>query len=126
MPKGLNIRSLLPDLVKLIESEGEYFSHRTALFLTGETSVFPETLTIVSPRRRRNRLIQGLPLVFVCHPKDKSRALQQASFVDLSLPVSTLEKTLIDLLADLKHAPPLATLADLFAKGSYTTVKLLF
>ncbi len=108
-----------------MELEGEYLSHQTALFLLGQIPDLPATLTAVSPRRRRHRTVGGRPLVFVFHPEEKTRHLQIAAFQQAALPVSTLEKTLLDLLADMHHAPPLPELAGLFVRLPYNPGALL-
>lgn len=100
-------QALFAALHRLIEAEGEYLSHQTALFLLGQIHDPPEILTLVSPRRRRPRTVEGRQLAFICLPEEKLKPQQEVSFGELTLTVSTLEKTLIDLLGYLDYAPPL-------------------
>ncbi len=125
MPCHQPANSLFQELETLMELEGEYLSHQTALFLLGQIPELPATLTAVSPRRRRNRTVGAHPLVFVFHPEEKTRHTQTASFGKTVLAVSTLEKTLLDLLTDLHHAPPLPELAALFVRLPYSPASLL-
>ncbi len=113
--EGFSFINIISELKKLLTVEGEYLSHSTALFILGQISTFPPSITIVSPRRRRNRVIQGVPLVFILHPPHRLKPTQNISFGKETLCVSTLEKTLIDLLADLDHAPPSTSRCQLFA-----------
>lgn len=108
-------QTLFAALHGLIEVEGEYLSHQTALFLLGQIQDTPPVLTIVSPRRRRPREVEGRALNFICLPPEKLRPQQQVAFGELTLAVSTLEKTLIDLVGYLDYAPPLEDLVRLFA-----------
>ncbi len=119
------LSELVQELETLIEFDGEYLSHQTALFLLGQTSQLPDELTIVSPRRRRNRQVGSRPLVFVFHSPDRIKPVQAAAFGKVTLTVSTLEKTLVDLLLDMDRAPDLKTLAALFARIPYKPVSLL-
>ncbi|NLI79975.1 MAG: hypothetical protein GX442_26455, partial [Candidatus Riflebacteria bacterium] len=125
MPASETLLPLFQDLASLMELEGEYLSHRTALFLLGQIPDLPAELTAVSPRRRRNRTVGPRPLVFVFHPGEKPRHIQVTAFGKISLPVSTLEKTLLDLLADMHHAPPLDELAALFVRLPYHPATLV-
>jgi tetratricopeptide (TPR) repeat protein len=108
-----------------LAGEAEYIGHQTALYLLGQIPRMPDTITIVSPRRRRNRDLGTRRLVFVFHPPDRLKPVQFASIGNHQLPVSSLEKTLIDLLADLAYAPPLEELSGLFCRLPYLPGTLL-
>ncbi len=116
---------LLRQLSELTEQEGEYVSHLSALALLG---VFPgpcPRLTIVTRRRRRNRTLEGTPLVFVTHGQGRSAHTQAVLVGKARITVSTIEQTLADLFADLDHAPDLETLAGILAGAPYQTHALL-
>lgn len=106
---------VLEELSGLTEREGEYVSHVTALSLLG---AFPEPcvqLTLVSRRRRRNRMLGNMPLVFVTHGSGRPVHTQAVLVGKSRITVSTIEQTLVDLFADLDHAPDLETLAGILA-----------
>ncbi|MBI3038501.1 tetratricopeptide repeat protein, partial [bacterium] len=119
------VSNLFKELEKLFEGEGEYLSHQTALFFLGQIQDVPKTLTAVSPRRRRIREIGEHTLVFVFHPKQKVKQTQSVSIGETSLPVSNLEKTLLDLLTDIQYSPPIETLANFFSSFPYNPIALL-
>jgi len=120
-----NLEAMFQEMKCLMELEGEYLSHQTALFLLGQSQALPTELTAVSQRRRRNRQVGKRLLVFVYHPEEKPRNIISTSFSKITLPVSTLEKTLLDLLTDLHHAPPLRELAGFFVRLPYNPHLLL-
>ncbi len=115
---------VIEQLEGLTESENEYFSHQTALYLLGLQAFPPATLTIVADRRRRNRKIGCFDLVFVFHGSEDNSYTQTIAFMGRHLRVSTIEKTLADLTKDCSYAPPLLETADLFCRVSYN-LKLL-
>jgi tetratricopeptide (TPR) repeat protein len=124
-PPSTDGSELIVSLRSLMELEGEYVSHQTALFLLGMLPAPPEPLTSVSPRRRRNRLLGDRSLVFVFHQPDRLKPVQMVSAAETTIPVSTLEKTLLDLLTDMTYAPPLPELATFFAVYPYKPEVLL-
>ena len=115
MNRDAGLANLFRKLKTILNLEGEYFSHSTALYLLGQLPSLPEHLTAVSHRRRRNRESLERPFTFIFHPKGKCRPTQTVPWQGMILPVSTLEKTLIDLVGDFDYSPPLLGLADLFA-----------
>ncbi|MFZ2955556.1 MAG: tetratricopeptide repeat protein [Candidatus Ozemobacteraceae bacterium] len=112
-------------LASLLEGDGEYVSHLTALYLLGQWHELPEVLTIVSPRRRRPRTLEGRPLVFILLPVERLKPVQTVSLPTCTLTVSTQEKTLIDLVSYLDHAPPFGALINLFATMPFSPTLLL-
>lgn len=120
-----NFASIIEQLESLTESDGEYFSHQTALYLLGLQPEPPATLTIVADRRRRNRVIGGFELVFVFHGTEENSFTQNIAFLGKHLRVSTIEKTLVDLTKDCSYAPPVAEVARLFCSVSYNLRTLL-
>ena len=125
MPAPESFAIILEHLGSLISNEGEYFSHQTALFLLGLVPESPQTLTIVSDHRRRNRSIGEFELVFVYHGKTTSAYIQTIIFKGHRLQVSTVEKTLVDLTKDSVYAPTVAELASLFCRVSFNTRLLI-
>lgn len=115
----------LRELVAVIELDGEYVSHLTALGLLGVGNHPVTPFTVVTRRRRRNRDLAEYPLIFVTHGADRPGETQTISIGDQSVRVSTIEQTLVDLVADIDHAPPLDSLADLFATAPYRSEELL-
>lgn len=121
----LDISCILDLLEPLTCNDGEYFSHQSALFFLGLQPAPPQTLTIVSDRRRRNRILGDFELVFVYHGKNANKQSQTIFFGGRKLFVSTIEKTLLDLTKDSAYAPPVVELAMLFCSVSYNTKLLL-
>jgi len=112
-------------LSELTKRDGEYVSHVSALCLLG---VFPgpcERLTIVTRRRRRNRMLGDTPLVFVTHGAGRPAHTQDVLVGTSRITVSTIEQTLVDLFADLDHAPDLVTLAGLLGGAPFQAHSLL-
>ncbi|HOY65451.1 MAG TPA: tetratricopeptide repeat protein [Candidatus Ozemobacteraceae bacterium] len=115
----------LRELVAVIEIDGEYVSHLTALGLLGVGNHPATPFTVVTRRRRRNRDLAGYPLTFVTHGADRPGESQTISIGDQSIRVSTIEQTLVDLVTDIDHAPSLPDLANLFAEAPYRPDELL-
>jgi len=115
MARAMATQGLLPWLAGLLEDPREYCSHLTALFLLGLSPEAPGKLTIVTPSRRRPRHRDGHDLAFVTLPPERLEPVQVIERDGCRLTVSTLEKTLVDLLAYLDLAPGLDDVADWFA-----------
>lgn len=96
----------------LIVRKGEYLSHLSALYLAGFTREFPAQFTIVSAARRRNRLIAGVPLVFVTHERLQS-VVRMIRHERSEIACADASTAFVDLLLDMKYAPELENLADL-------------
>jgi len=122
---GFARKSLVPELARIVGQEGDYLSHSTALFFLGQIPHLPKVITVVSQHRRRNREVDGIPLVFILHPPSRMKPVQTISIGKENLYLSTLEKTLIDLLADLDHAPPFDELVKLFVNLPFETGQLI-
>lgn len=120
-----NFKTLLPHLEKILAGSEEYISHQTALFLLGFSTDPGATITIVSPRRRRNRQIENFEIVFVFHSSFDARYTQKINVSGFQLPISSLEKTMIDLCKDQNYAPNLEGLARLFCAVPYNLKELL-
>ena len=120
-----NFAEIIEQLEGLTESDGEYFSHQTALYLLGLQPEPPATLTIVADRRRRNRVVGRFELVFVFHGTEENSFTQNIAFLGKHLRVSTIEKTLVDLTKDCSYAPPYSEVARLFCSVSYNLRTLL-
>lgn len=125
MSQRQKLAAVIEQLDGLTADDSEYFSHQTALFLLGICPEPPATLTIVARRRRRNRKIGDFNLVFVYHGKEEAAFFQSVIFMEKRLRVSTLEKTLCDLVKDCSYAPPFSEMARLFAQTSYNSKQLL-
>lgn len=116
---------VLDELAGLIEEEGEYVSHTTALSLLGFFQSSCEQFTIVTQRRRRNRTIGPVPLIFITHGRGRPSHTQSVVVGKIAIVVSTIEQTLVDLFADLDHAPDLHRLADILSRVPFQTHTLL-
>jgi len=125
LTKKRNFKALLPHLSCILGDSDEYISHQTALFLLGFASDPGKQITIVSPRRRRNREIEGFEIVFVYHSSFDNKYSQIINISGEQLNVSSLEKTLIDLTKDLNYSPGLETLARLFCIIPYNPKQLI-
>ncbi|GAB4282035.1 MAG: hypothetical protein Kow0029_27370 [Candidatus Rifleibacteriota bacterium] len=125
MSKHRNFKKLLPRLATLISGEGEYLSHQTALYLHGFISSPGNPITIVSSRRRRNRQLEGFDLVFVFHSNLDPKLTQQLNVAGEQITISSLEKTLVDLLKDQSYSPDLDTIAKIFCSVPYNIKQLL-
>ncbi|MBF0500713.1 MAG: hypothetical protein HQM09_11315 [Candidatus Riflebacteria bacterium] len=121
----VEMERLFAGLVRLLEVEGEYVSHLTALYFLGQWPHLPDVLTVVSPRRRRPRTLEGRPLVFILLPPERLKPVQKISMSSGTLTVSTLEKTLIDMAAYLDYAPPIDDFAGLFVSSFFSPSLLL-
>jgi|GEM_PF-1130494 len=115
MASSDSTKPLFHRLSELMELDGEYLSHGTALFLLGLTDRLPDKITSVSPRRRRNRVIGNHQLVFIYHPQEKQKHIQTVSLGDVLLQVSSPEKSLVDLMTDMDYAPPIIESAKYFS-----------
>ncbi len=113
MPDKSSFLKHLDEFSRLIRNESEYFSHQTALFILGLVDSPPEEITIVSPKRRRNRDIGEFHLTFVYHGNSYLKSTQKSLFQNIKFNVSSLEKTIIDLLKDLAYAPSIFDLTNL-------------
>lgn len=120
-----SFKLLLPHLAKMLADSEEYVSHHTALFLLGFAPEPGDPITIVSPRRRRNRKIEGFDIVFVFHSNFDSKYTQKINISDEQLNISSLEKTMIDLCKDQSYAPKLESMARLFCAVPYNLKELL-
>ncbi len=120
-----SFKLLLPHLAKMLAGSEEYLSHQTALFLLGFANQPGEPITIVSPRRRRNRTIEGFSIVFVFHSSFDEKYTQKINVSGEQLKISNLEKTLIDLCKDQSYAPGLESMARLFCAVPYNLKELL-
>jgi len=120
-----SFRQLLPHLARMLAGTDEYVSHQTALFLLGFSTDLGKQITIVSARRRRNRTIEGFEIVFVYHSAFDPKHTQKINIADEQLPISNLEKTMIDLCKDQSYAPDLETIARLFCAVPYNLKELL-
>lgn len=120
-----SFKLLLPHLAKMLADSEEYVSHHTALFLLGFAPEPGDPITIVSPRRRRNRKIEGFDIVFVFHSNFDSKYTQKINISDEQLNISSLEKTMIDLCKDQSYAPNLESMARLFCAVPYNLKELL-
>ncbi|HNW37152.1 MAG TPA: hypothetical protein PKM25_19580, partial [Candidatus Ozemobacteraceae bacterium] len=70
--KGFRFQpEILRELAGITELEGEYVSHATALSLLGILNESCTVITVVTPRRRRNRSIGKFPLIFINHGSDR-------------------------------------------------------
>ncbi len=118
VPSNIPFGNLLPALTTIL-ADGGYLSHCTALYLLGLSPTPPDRITIVCGTRRRHREIEGWPVQFVYHKAERLGPMQTLTADKLEFPVSTLEKTLIDLVLDLEYAPGLPELATLFAVLPY-------
>ncbi len=110
---------VLVKLAELTEQEGEYVSHLSALALLGVFSVACERLTIVTRRRRRNRMLGDTPLIFVTHGMGRPAHTQTVLVGKARITVSTVEQTLTDLFADTDQAPDLVTMAGILAGAPF-------
>lgn len=125
MSEKSEVTQLLEFLKEIEITTDEYFSHQTALFLSGYLNDPPERLSIVSGRRRRNRKFKGYNLTFVYHGKKTSLATQTIICRGIKYTVSSVETTLIDLLKDSTHAPDLELIARLFCILPYDPRKII-
>ena len=125
MSDNSGLKNLLSELNKIVETDKDYVSHNCALYLHGFGGKPKKRITIVSSRRRRNRVINGYEIVFIFHSKFDNKNILKINAGDYQLSVSNLEKTLVDLCKDQAYALPLKDLAELFCIVPYNLKKLI-
>ncbi|MBF0548230.1 MAG: hypothetical protein HQM08_27585 [Candidatus Riflebacteria bacterium] len=118
-------KELLISLSKLIEEPDEYFSHNGAMFFLGYLSHPPPLFTIVSKRRRRPRSFGETKIIFVYFPQKKIHHLQRLEYDEISLVVSSLEKTIFDICDYMEFSPNLKEIIDLVCKLPLNTDELI-
>lgn len=123
MTDCVKIKEALKLLYDLKLKPDEYISHKTALFFLGYGSL-PEELTVVANRRRRNKDSDGFKLIFVYHGNIDNIS-QQIYYEGKKFKVSTLEKTLVDLVRDTSYAPEIEDIINLFATADYNLRQLI-
>ncbi|MGM0601417.1 MAG: hypothetical protein ACQETH_16520, partial [Candidatus Rifleibacteriota bacterium] len=125
MSDNSSFKNLIAELNEIVETDKDYVSHNSALFIHGFGSKPQKQITIVSSRRRRNRVLNGYEIVFIFHSKFDNKNILNINACDCQLSVSNLEKTLVDLCKDQNYALPLKELAELFCVVPYNLKKLI-
>lgn len=102
--------------LELLLEEGEYCSHSTALFLLGHLASPPGILTIVTSSRRRPRRIGSRSLTFIHRGRNRIETVPILEMGEHRLAVSSLENSLVDLLAYLDLGPSIETIVEWFGR----------
>lgn len=104
---------------------GDYISHQAAVFLHGLTSESPLLITVVSKKRHRNRVINGIEIRFVYRKnldnQLKSHVCRMFSGVAVAKPLLAW----LDMLNDLDYACEIDKLAELSQTLPGTTGNIL-
>lgn len=93
------MKKFYKDFSALVRKAGGYASHQTALFLLGQCIEMPEELTIVSPRRLTDKEFSDRKIKIIFVKDISGKKTELCKIEDQKIKVSTIEQTLVDLVA---------------------------